>query len=390
MVPDVPVRQDAAGRVHLGHVDGLRAIAAWVVYVNHAYGQTWLITAGQLPPPELSLFSYSLVLGHLAVSVFIVLSGFCLALPLLAQDGLLRGGWQAFYKRRARRILPPYYAALAMSLLLIWTILGEPTGTLWDVPIQLNPERIISHVLLLQNLFGTGSVNYVFWSIAVEWQIYILFPLIVLLWRRLGSLLTVLLALAVGYALATGLSHTRLARASPHYLGLFTIGMLAAHIARSDRALYTRLLGAVPWRAVAALTGLAVVGILGWQGFRLGHGWMLLLDLLVGVFACALLVVTSRRDAGRLRTLLAWKPLAAVGVFSYSLYLVHAPLLQILWQYVFNPAGITSTWLFVGLMTVGFALVLGFSYLFHRLFEAPFMSNPGASRRAEPAPSPAS
>jgi peptidoglycan/LPS O-acetylase OafA/YrhL len=386
MVPDVPVQKEAAGRVHLGHVDGLRALAAWVVYVNHAYGQTWLITAGQLPPPELSLFSYSLVLGHLSVSVFIVLSGFCLALPLIAHGGELRGGWKAFYRRRARRILPPYYAALGLSLLLIFTILGEPTGTLWDVPILINWQRIVSHVLLLQNLFGTGSINYVFWSIAVEWQIYILFPLLVLVWRRLGPWPTVGIALLIGYSAATGLSHTRLVRASPHYLGLFTIGMLAAHVARSDRAPYPKLLRGVPWHGVAALSGLSAVGLMVWQGFRLGHNVMLILDFLVGVFACALLVVSTRPEGGRLRAILAWKPLAAVGVFSYSIYLVHAPLLQLMWQYVFHPAGIGGSALFVWLMTAGFAVTLAISYAFHRVFEAPFMSAPAAARRPDTAP----
>ena len=108
------------GRAHITHVEGLRAVAALIVYVNHAYAQTW--NPDLTPPPDglLSLVSYSLIAGHLSVTVFIVVSGFCLALPVVA-TGELRGGAGAFFKRRARRILPPYYGAVALCLLLIGT-----------------------------------------------------------------------------------------------------------------------------------------------------------------------------------------------------------------------------------------------------------------------------
>jgi peptidoglycan/LPS O-acetylase OafA/YrhL len=76
-----------------------------------------------------------------------------------------------------------------------------------------------------------------------------------------------------------------------------------------------------------------------------------------------------------------------VGTFSYSVYLVHAPLLQILWQYVLHPAGADNATIFAFLMTLGFAMILGASYLFFRVFEEPFMR--AAKRRAVPAPMPA-
>src|SRR5437660_1154683 len=91
---------------HLKHVEGLRALACLVVFVNHAYGQTWFAEHGQFPKGVLSTFTYSLVAGHLAVTVFIVISGFCLALPVIANGDRLRGGSKNFFKRRALRILP--------------------------------------------------------------------------------------------------------------------------------------------------------------------------------------------------------------------------------------------------------------------------------------------
>ena len=95
----------APERPHLKHIEGLRATAALIVYVNHAFGGLETVPKAGTHG-ILSVFSYSRIAGHLSVTVFIVISGFCLAMPLLAADGQLRGGALTFFKRRARRILP--------------------------------------------------------------------------------------------------------------------------------------------------------------------------------------------------------------------------------------------------------------------------------------------
>src|SRR4051812_40619291 len=111
----------AISRLRLEYVDGMRALAALVVYLNHAYAQVSTGDQVALRGPW-SLSRVSMVAGHLSVTVFIVVSGFCLTLPVISQGGELRGGVKGFLKRRARRILPPYYAAVALCLVLIWTV----------------------------------------------------------------------------------------------------------------------------------------------------------------------------------------------------------------------------------------------------------------------------
>jgi peptidoglycan/LPS O-acetylase OafA/YrhL len=376
---------DAPSRPHLQYVEGMRAAAALAVFVNHAYAQIWNPDLERFPSGALAAFSYFLVFGHLSVTVFIVISGFCLTLPVVSGNDHIRGGTKSFLVRRAWRILPPYYAAIVLCLILIGTILSEYTGSLWDVPLQVTPGTVLSHLLLLQDLYGTGSINYVFWSIAVEWQIYFLFPLLVWLWRRIGPRSTVTAAMVVGYGLLIALGATRVTRANPHYLGMFGLGMLAAYVARSTNAPYVGWRARFPWLSGAVLT-FALVGILclvwGLPASRSRIHW---LDLPTGLMTACALVSASKE--GLLSRLFSWKPLVLIGTFSYSLYLVHAPLLQLLWRYLLRGTSISQQAAFGFLMTIGLLVVLGSAYVFFRIFEAPFMRS-RESRKRIPIPMP--
>src|SRR5438270_2616521 len=112
-MPAAPRRPPAP---RLPFLDGLRGLAAVYVVLHHA--------AMMVPPAGLggvgSAARFVFRHGHYAVAVFIVLSGYCLMLPV-ARDpcGRLPGGVVGYLGRRARRILPPYYAALGLGWLLI-------------------------------------------------------------------------------------------------------------------------------------------------------------------------------------------------------------------------------------------------------------------------------
>jgi peptidoglycan/LPS O-acetylase OafA/YrhL len=240
---------------------------------------------------------------------------------------------------------------------------------------------------LLQDIYGTSKINYVFWSIAVEWQIYFFFPLLVWAWRRFGPGVVVPVALVFGYALRLGFADSRLVRANPHYIGMFVLGMFAAYVAQSPKDMFARARERFPWRATATLGLVVTAGLTLWLGWHWGENHFYILDLPVGIMATSALVASSRSADSTLSRAFSWKPLVFVGTFSYSIYLVHAPLLQILWQYVLHPVGADNATIFAFLMTLGFAMILGASYLFFRVFEEPFMR--AAKRRAVPAPMPA-
>jgi peptidoglycan/LPS O-acetylase OafA/YrhL len=374
----------ANGRVHLDFIEGMRAAAALMVICNHVYAQIWLPNANHFPPWPLGFFTYSLVTGHLAVSVFICISGFCLMLPVVRNGGILARGALDFFKRRARRILPPYYVALLGSLLLIATIIGKPTGTLWDVCIQIRRIDVISHVLLLQHFFGTGRINYAFWSISLEWQIYFFFPLFVLSFRKLGATVTTAVLLAIGYAitLSFGPEFARIHRANLHYLGLFVVGMSAARIAFGQDEALPRLRARFPWSIAAACLALIQVALLAHWGWNKSTEYWPLLDLLSALTAACLLIAAAR-ESGVVRRVFSVPPLVWIGRSSYSLYLIHAPLIQLFWQFVIAPLGLTGTPAFALLLFGGGPLMLLAANGFYRCFEEPFTSARVAATRSQ-------
>jgi len=311
--------------------------------------------------------------------LFIVLSGYCLMLPVAASpEQGLSGGLAGFMKRRARRILPPYFAALVLSLLLIALVpgLGQPSGVHWDnVLPAFTPGVLVSHLLLVHNfkLEWMSKVNYTFWSVAVEWQIYFLFALLLLpLRRRFG--LTVAVAAGFGLALAVLQFSPYPYEACPWFVGLFALGMAAAEVNFSAHPQLVRWRERLPWSWLSGLSALVLLVALACDVPRgqLGR------DLLVGIASACLLVycTESLQRNGRIPaglSALDATPVAALGVFSYSLYLVHAPVLALvdLGQVA---AGWSPDLRLAGLIAGGLPLVLASAYLFHLLFERRFMS----------------
>ncbi len=352
----------------LEYIDGLRALAALWVLLGHAYYEP-----GNGYYASRWMTRLALHYGHIAVDVFIALSGFCLMLPLARRGGTLtKGAVGTFFRRRALRILPPYYAALALSIAFILVAAHRPTGTVWDNTLPLTPRSVLAHLFLLHDLPITGkdgNLNYPLWSIAVECQIYLFFPLIALSLARWGNARTLAWTIGAGLALHL-LTKGWLADAMPWYLGLFAMGAVAArecarNPARFQEGFRPLLIGL--WTLVPV--SIALLG-----RTRILQAYPLF-DTLVGV-ATALLLAVTFADAPSQRywltRLLAWPPLAALGVFSYSLYLVHAPLLHAAYL-LLTPALHPAPPVMFGLLLLCSPLIVGTSYLFHLAFERPFM-----------------
>lgn len=114
----------------LPYIDSIRGIAALYVAIGHI----WQFLAFQPPYANLPKIFTLLNFGHAAVGIFIVLSGYCLMLPIAAQGHVEQeAGWlPAFIKRRALRVYPAYIAAIVISLIVIAvTGVGSDPQRIW-------------------------------------------------------------------------------------------------------------------------------------------------------------------------------------------------------------------------------------------------------------------
>ncbi len=368
-------------RVRLEYLDGLRGLAALYVVLHHAYEQI----AGQANHGGLSdnvlLATGWLRFGNLAVDVFIVLSGYCLMLPVVRSTNN-RFAVVDFVKRRARRIMPPYYAALASSFLLIQLVpfLGTRSGAYWDVSLPANTWGVVvSHILLIHNLSPKWihKVDYPLWSVATEWQIYFLFSFLLLpIWRRLG-LVAAVVAGFLFWVLVHFFSHAYFDGAYLHLTSLFTFGMAAADIGFStdkSRKLWRDIF---PWGIFASVTTLSISALLAyrpqWQAEHTSH-----LDVLTGIATAALLVYCTSclSQPGTLRPWIVncfeSKAALKIGYFSYSLYLVHAPILAVCWGLI-RPDQFPPTLNLALMLIVGPAVSILLSYFFFLVFEQRFL-----------------
>ena len=358
---------------HYDFLDSLRALAAIYVVINHTYlSVIW--TKPSRIADYLSVFQH----GHFAVCLFIILSGFCLMLPTLPNGFRLPHGISAFLIRRAWRIIPPYYFALLFSLILIAALIHDKTGNHWDLALPVTAHSIVSHLLLLQDAFALDmlNINHVFWSISVEWRIYFFFPLLLLSWRLCGPVWTTALTIPAAYLVQESTLHFFQLYLTAHFLGLFALGMLSAAISFSTDKKFARY-KALPWGWITAATALlsALVYYVSKSGrfpsFDFLHDEAFP-DTTFGLFGASLLVLISVHPQGRLHRMLQFKPLVFVGTFAYSIYLIHAPVLQVIWQYLLVPLHLTPVATWLALVLVGVPISLAVAYVFYLFCERPF------------------
>ena len=94
----------------------------------------------------------------------------------------------------------------------------------------------------------------------------------------------------------------------------------------------------------------------------------------MGTATLALLVVSSQPHGGWFFHTLSGRFLPFIGTFAYSIYLIHAPLLQVVWQYFLHPLHLSNLWTFAILIGIGCPAIVGCAYLFYLICERPFVN----------------
>lgn len=362
-----------AARVRLTFLDGLRALAALFVVLHHSWLTIFSTHSNHVSPTGLfgSLFGW-LIYGHFAVACFSVISGYSLMLSVTRNNGILRDGAMGFLVRRAKRILPPFYFAMLLSLVLIATLIGQPTGSHWDISLPVTPGAVLANIFMVGDVFHTYKINHAFWSISVEFQIYLLFPALVLFWKRFGAVTGTLLTILAAYTLNFALHHTAFGGLTPHFLALFALGMLAAVATHSLESRWVMLRERFPLLSITAVCFAFTALLCYWKGTAFGFGKLAYLDLIIGIGTFCLLVAGTQSRYATFQKILSSRPLVFVGGISYSLYLIHAPLLQIVWQYILNPLHLSDKLTFVLLALIGTAFCLAGAYVFYLVCERPW------------------
>ena len=345
-----PQRQRVAG------LDGLRGLAALFVVVNHVF----LRAFPGYPVDRAPFWAAWFIYGRFAVVVFIVLSGFSLALSP-ARHGWRLDGVSRFARRRARRILPAYWAALAFSLAVAWLLVPPPGQGVPDA------KSVVVNGLLVQNLVGAPSPNRSFWSMAVEAQLYVVFPLLLLMVRRYGAV--VMVAAVTLVVAAVGILGPHVPRldafviqSPPDLAALFAIGVLAAGIVGARLAGRGRGPGSrsPPRRPFSRRSG-------GRARYGRSTTCSGSTSRWARPIACLLPRLATGHPAPLLR-LLDTRPLRSLGSSSYSLYLTHAPIVVVV--YTLIVAGRVRQG--VPAFVVSLALVLPLTIVFARVFASVF------------------
>jgi peptidoglycan/LPS O-acetylase OafA/YrhL len=368
VVATTPRADTGAARQRVAGLDGVRGLAALFVVVNHIF----LRTFPGYPVNRAPFWAAWFIYGRFAVVVFIVLSGFSLALSP-ARHGWRLDGVSRFAYRRARRILPAYWAALAFSLAVAWLVTPPPGQA---VP---GAKSVLVNSLLLQNLVGAPSPNRSFWSMAVEAQLYVVFPLLLLIVRRWGAIVMVatitLVVATVGIVgpHVSGLD-TFVIQSPPDLAALFAIGIVSAGIVGASTAHR-----AWPWAWLALAAAAPVFATIWLEGsvWTLDH--LFWVDLALGPAVACLLAALATGHPARLLRLLDARPIRNLGLSSYSLYLTHGPIVVVVYDGIVSGRIRQGVPAFIVTLALAVPLTIAFARVFASLFETPF-------RRAERAP----
>nr|AYC79429.1 acyltransferase [uncultured bacterium] len=351
-----------AGEVRSVRIESLRALAAMAVLVGHVFGQA----RGYDPARTLATLGDRIIFGGgFGAYLFFALSGYLLYLPFARRA--LAGGREIdlaqYARNRALRILPLYYVALVVVLLV-----AESGGSL---------HQWLTFATFTENFTHSRdditAVNGVVWTLVIEVYFYLLLPLIAYVVARLARGSVARAGIVLGLAGIVSLA----VRAATFYR--------AGHILNPllDDSIVSTFFFFVAGMLVALLRIAWAAGRPAWVRGPIAHTdawiaasavlWLVLLDnysrgylaapasfLLLG--ACVLPLRQGLVVRG-----LEWPVLAAVGIASYSLYIWQLPLLEAMSHLSIEPSA------FLPYLAVAGPLAIAVAFLSYRVVEEPFL-----------------
>lgn len=331
------------GQSRIEVLDGLRAMAIALVLACHVITPFWTDPSRPFLPQPFSPFGVFLINGWCGVDLFFVLSGFLITRQILAGDTI-----RHFYKKRFMRIAPMYYIVLTLACLRLF-----PTYPVYE-PAHVWGWRYIYHLLFMQDFLWCDILP-VFWTLAVEFHFYIIAPFLIAGLLRFGIrkrftllALAALLSVAVKawvafYWFPHGVSPPvylwRIRMLFPLQLDGFISGITVAFLWNDKRArVYMEcftVANGLFWSGLGLLIALTASSVR--LRTHIANFDIILLNPLLalafGSMALGLLGGCKGHKAFMARSL------RFIALISYSLYLIHEPLIPVLLR---SPFAITS------------------------------------------------
>ncbi len=403
--------QPGGKRSSIAVLDGVRGFAVLMVVIFHINRVSGDNLWDWRSNPLTSAFSTS---GGIGVTLFFVLSGFLLFMPFaksllfVAKRPLMR----VYYMRRIFRIFPAYYVSLYFLII-------------FDNEQYLRPDHRFNLLLFLTFFMDSSRstfrlLNGPYWTLATEWQFYMILPLLSLLFvvllkwvpirRKLPALIVCLLGvivwgLAVRHWGLDYLDHTNrsflffppsvvnvlmffLFGITGKYTEDFAVGMLLAalfiyaqHPSTSES--FTRnwqRLSPWLWRLGAVILVFSVMwhfesGLPAWPAFfnpiMPYYNWLSEMLLSIGFGLCIAAVLFGSES---LKAAFSWRPIRWLALVSYSLYIWHLPLLVLFQTRVLPHLHLKNIYvIYVGYWVWAVFVIFPFAVLFFNLVEKPFM-----------------
>jgi peptidoglycan/LPS O-acetylase OafA/YrhL len=324
------VEQQAAIKVaepkHKPELDGIRGIALLAVMLSH--GGPFIMLGGILS----RIIVYSMIPGWAGVELFFVLSGFLIT-GILLRTKSATNYFSSFYARRFLRIFPIYYVTLTVGLLVAahnpwWNSVIPPlikTRIAYYFYLQNIPWFWPKHLFILGNAFGH------FWSLAVEEQFYLIWPLLIWLLPE-GAVVTIcFLGLAVALPLRFYIVHlyaedfTAMALTSSRIDGLLVGVLLAIYFRRGTFRM--------PWAIAMSAVGASIIGFIAvFHRHELvaTYWYMPTIGISGFAFLSGGLLAFSQLPVTGLNSLLCMRWLRAIGKYSYGMYIYHIPIYAVM------------------------------------------------------------
>jgi len=368
-----PAAEQKSSPQHYPFLDGIRGIAILWVFLFHSLGESygwnhfpWRGWLRSFDEPRSLVLLFPLSLGGLGVAIFFAVSGFCIHLSHVRNR---EKGWRYFFHRRFFRIYPAYLAAILIFFFL-WPwhnySLYSPTSF----------KSIIAHLFGVHNLYihTKFDINPSMWSIGTELQLYAVYPLLLIIMSKFGwgygliaMLIFELFVKAIGSGITEDSQSLQIFALSNSPFAFWFSWAIGAYVAQNTIIERRESFKWIDFRVLILLNLAAVLyKPLAFASFPL--------------IAFATAVAIDRYIAKRWHSIklpfgrTVWNHLTWLGIISYSVYLVHQPILAQAGN-LLAKLGLPQNSPVIEMTTcvLLYPLIVIFAYGLYRLIEIPFI-----------------